>query len=87
MVDRVHGLWTAQGWPVHGSTVDLTVVGSRSSPELSPPIAMVSEKSSRMEKLGESNDAKLTRGFSGRCGKGGRPVAGKQIGGGFFSWT
>jgi hypothetical protein len=33
-VDHVHGLWTAQGWPVHGSTVDLTVAGGRSSPEL-----------------------------------------------------
>jgi hypothetical protein len=34
-VDRVHGLWTAQGWPVHGSTMDLTVAGGRGSPELS----------------------------------------------------
>jgi hypothetical protein len=33
-VDRVHGLWTARGWPVHGSTVDLTVAGGRSSLEL-----------------------------------------------------
>jgi hypothetical protein len=40
-VDRVHGLWTAQGWLVHGSTVDLTVAGGRSSPELG--LAAVSE--------------------------------------------
>jgi hypothetical protein len=40
-VDRVHKLWTAQGWPVHGSTVDLTVAGGRSSPELG--LAAVSE--------------------------------------------
>jgi hypothetical protein len=33
-VDQVHGLWTAQEWPVHGSTVDLTVTGGRSSLEL-----------------------------------------------------
>jgi hypothetical protein len=51
-VDRVHGLWTAQGWSVHGSTMDLTVVSGRSSPELSPPVATVSEKSPRMEKHG-----------------------------------
>jgi hypothetical protein len=30
MMDRVHGLWTVQGWPVHGSTVDLTVASGRS---------------------------------------------------------
>jgi hypothetical protein len=67
--------------------VHLTVAGGWSSPELSPPVAMVSEKSPRMETHGEGNDVKLTRGFSGRCGNGGRPTAGKQIGGGFFSWT
>jgi hypothetical protein len=56
-------------------------------PKLSLPIATVSERSPRLEKLGEGNDVKLTRGFSGRCGNGGRPAAGKQIGGVFFSWT
>jgi hypothetical protein len=30
---------------------------------------------------------KLTRGFRGRCGNGGRLAAEKQIGGGFFSRT
>jgi hypothetical protein len=34
VVDRVHRLWTAQEWPVHRSTMDLTVAGGRSSPEL-----------------------------------------------------
>jgi hypothetical protein len=34
MVDHVHGLSTVRGGPVHGSTVDLTVAGGRSSPEL-----------------------------------------------------
>jgi hypothetical protein len=48
---------------------------------------MVSESSSWLGKLGEGNDAKLTRGFRGRCGNGGWPAAEKQIGGGFFSWT
>jgi hypothetical protein len=33
-VDRVHGLWTAQEWPVHGSTVDLKVAGGRSLSKL-----------------------------------------------------
>ncbi len=28
-VDRVHGLWTARGWPVHGSIVDHTMAGGR----------------------------------------------------------
>jgi hypothetical protein len=46
---------------------------------------MVSENSPRLEKLGEGNDVKLTRGFRGRCGNGGRPTAKKQIDGGFFS--
>jgi hypothetical protein len=34
MVDRVHGLYTAREWLVHGSTVDLTVAGGRTSSEL-----------------------------------------------------
>jgi hypothetical protein len=34
MVDQVHGLWTAQEWPVHESTMDLIVAGGQSSPEL-----------------------------------------------------
>jgi hypothetical protein len=34
-VDRVHGLWIAQEWLVHGSTVDLTMADVWSSPELS----------------------------------------------------
>jgi hypothetical protein len=59
----------------------------KSSPELSPPVATVSERSPRLEKLGEGNDVKLTRGFSGQCGNGGRLAAEKQIGGGFFLWT
>jgi hypothetical protein len=33
-VDRVHGLWTVQEWLVHGSTMDLTMAGGQSSPEL-----------------------------------------------------
>jgi hypothetical protein len=28
------GRWTAQGWPVHGSTMDSTVADCRGSPEL-----------------------------------------------------
>jgi hypothetical protein len=67
--------------------VDLTVAGGQSSPELSLPFATVSEKSPRMENLGEGNNVKLTRGFSGRCGNGGRLAARKQIGGDFFLWT
>jgi hypothetical protein len=48
---------------------------------------MATENSPWLEKLGEGNDMKLTRGFDGRCGDGGRPVAEKQIGGGFPSRT
>jgi hypothetical protein len=59
----------------------------KSSPELSPPVATVSESSSRLEKLGEGNDVKLTRGFSERCGIRGRLAAKKQIGDDFFSWS
>jgi hypothetical protein len=59
----------------------------KSPPELSPPVVMVLESSPRLEKLGEGNDMKLTRGLSGRCGNEERPVAEKQIGGGFFSQT
>jgi hypothetical protein len=33
-MDQVHGLWTAQGRLVHGSTVDSIVAGSQGSPEL-----------------------------------------------------
>jgi hypothetical protein len=29
----IHKLWTAQGWPVHGSVVDSTVADGQSSPE------------------------------------------------------
>jgi hypothetical protein len=45
------------------------------------------ESSLRLEKLGEGNDAKLTRGFGRRCGDGGRLAAEKQIGGDFPSQT
>jgi hypothetical protein len=34
-MDRVYGLWTAQGRLVHGSTMDTTVAGGQGSPELS----------------------------------------------------
>jgi hypothetical protein len=33
------GRWTAQGWPVHGSTVDSTVADGRGSPELGLTVA------------------------------------------------
>jgi hypothetical protein len=33
-VDQVHGLWTAQEWSVHGSTIDLTVAGGQNSLKL-----------------------------------------------------
>jgi hypothetical protein len=33
------GRWTMQGWPVHGSTVDSTMVYGSSSPELSLTVA------------------------------------------------
>jgi hypothetical protein len=59
----------------------------KSSPELLPPVATVSERSPWLEKLGEGNDTKLTRGSSGWCGNGGKPTAEKQIGGDFFLWT
>jgi hypothetical protein len=59
----------------------------KSSPELSPPVATVLESLPRLEKLGEGNDAKLTRGFSERCGIKGRLAAKKQIGDDFFSRT
>jgi hypothetical protein len=65
----------------HGTAPD------KGSPKLSPPVATVSESSPRLGKLGEGNDAKLTRGFRGRCGNGGWPAAEKQIGSGFFSRT
>jgi hypothetical protein len=29
----IHKLWTAQGWPIHGSVVDSTVADGQSSPE------------------------------------------------------
>jgi hypothetical protein len=59
----------------------------KSSPELLPLNAMAMESSLRLEKLGEGNDVKLTRGFGEWCSDGGRPAEEKQIGGGFFSWT
>jgi hypothetical protein len=59
----------------------------KSSPELLPLNAMATESSPRLEKLGEGNDVKLTRGFSGWCSDGGRPAVEKQIGVGFFSRT
>jgi hypothetical protein len=48
---------------------------------------MATESSPRLEKLGEGNDTKLTRGFGRRCGDGRRPTVEKQIGGGFLSRT
>jgi hypothetical protein len=39
-VDRVHRLWTTQGWPVHGSIVDLTMAGGQSSPKLGLAVAL-----------------------------------------------
>jgi hypothetical protein len=57
----------------------------KSSPELSLPNATASESSPWVEKLGEGNDVKATRGFGGRCCDGGRLAAEKQIGDDFFS--
>jgi hypothetical protein len=59
----------------------------KSSPELSSLVATDLESSPRLWKHGEGHDAKLTRGFRGRCGNGRRPATEKQIGGGFFSRT
>jgi hypothetical protein len=55
--------------------------------ELSPQEATTTESSPRLEKPGEGNDVKLTRGFGGWCGDRERLTAEKQIGGGFPSWT
>jgi hypothetical protein len=76
--------WTSSRAAVHGGC---TAASDKVSSELSPLVATVSESSPWLGKLGEGNDVKLTRGFRGRCGNGGRPAAEKQIGGGFFSQT
>jgi hypothetical protein len=59
----------------------------KSSLELSPQVVTAMESSPRLEKLGDGNAVKLTRGFGGRCGNGGRTAEEKQIGGGFPSQT
>jgi hypothetical protein len=76
--------WTRSRAAVHGGR---TVAPNKSSPELSPPVAMDSESSPRLGKLREGHDAMLTRGFRGRCSNGRRPAAEKQIGNDFFSRT
>jgi hypothetical protein len=75
--------------PIAGlrSMVDSRWRKEKSSPELSPQEATATESSPRLEKCVEGNDAKLNRGFGGRCGDIGRPAAEKQIDGGFPSQT
>jgi hypothetical protein len=74
-VDRVHGLWTAQGWPVHGSTVDLTVAGGRSSPELGLAAASVHGDTTREGGNREEGPPVLTVGLGGRFDYEARPAA------------
>jgi hypothetical protein len=69
---------------VHGAR---TAAPNKGSPELSPLVATVSGSSPQLRKLGEGNDAKLTRGFRGQCGSGGWLAAKKQISDDFFSRT
>jgi hypothetical protein len=75
LVDRVHGLWTAQGWPVHGSTVDLTVAGGRSSPELGLAAASVHGDTTREGGNREEGPPVLTVGLGGRFDYEARPAA------------
>jgi hypothetical protein len=44
-MDRVHGLWTAQGWPVHESVEDLAGADGPGSPELGLVTAPVHDSS------------------------------------------
>jgi hypothetical protein len=67
-VDRVHGLWTARGWPVHGSTVDLTTAGGRRA-----------HRSSRSGPLRAWRLAAEAREARGRRGE---PSGGLTLGGG-----
>jgi hypothetical protein len=73
-VDRVHGLWTARGWPVHGSMVDHRRRPPKSSPELALGAALVGGSSPAIGEIQEEVPGFLTEGFGGRCGEGGRPA-------------
>jgi hypothetical protein len=51
MVDRVHSLYTMREWPVHGSTVDLTVADGHNSPKL----GLAAQEASGLARVGEAD--------------------------------
>jgi hypothetical protein len=67
------------------SMVDLRRRRDKRSLELLPQEAMATESSPRLEKLGEGNTVKLSCGFSGQCGNGGRPAVASPRGQGAWN--
>jgi hypothetical protein len=72
MVDRVHGLWTTQGWSVH----DGLATGTRRRAHRSMARRRCRARSSpRVGEKGEELRGVLTEGFGGRFDGEARPAA------------